>query len=323
MPRRWIGLMIAACLSVAHAGCGGSSRPVAPSPEPAAVRPPSSASTSNPHPPIVQTDARPVFRVEPSSFTIAAEAPGVQLLATGTDDGGAARDLTARAIWRIEPAGIATIDPSGYVLPLKAGKATIIASEGVGEARATVVVAPREQAVLGFRGRRRPDPLEAWLQRRGLPREDRRPERVPPLAVRLRSRGRLQGDRPRRRSAAGCTTRPPRKPAAVESHGTDAARGRAAHTGRLARLSNDAPVDHSRAHGIVRQGTRRLDADHDRTGGRDAGGAGRATTSGDGRVCRRPTPGRDAARPLQVARRVEPDGRRQRQGRTVAPPRPI
>lgn len=148
MPRRWIGLMIAACLSVAHAGCGGSTQPTVPSPKLDSDRPP--APTPNSHPPIVQNDARPVFRVEPSSFTIAAEAPGVQLLATGTDAGGAAQDLTTRAIWRIEPPGIAAVDPSGYVLPLKAGEATVVATDGGGEARAKIVVAPREERSWDF-----------------------------------------------------------------------------------------------------------------------------------------------------------------------------
>ncbi len=150
MPRRWIGLMIAACSSIAHAGCGRSTQPAAPSPKSHVGRPLASAPTSNPHPPIVPADARPIFRVEPSTITIAAEAPGLQLLATGTGAGGAAEDLTSRATWRVEPPEIAAVDPSGYVRPLKAGTATIVATERGGEARAAVVVEPRDSRSWDF-----------------------------------------------------------------------------------------------------------------------------------------------------------------------------
>ncbi|MDR3621098.1 MAG: DUF1549 and DUF1553 domain-containing protein [Paludisphaera borealis] len=145
MPRRWVGPMIAACLTVAHAGCGRATPPAVTPPRSDASPPRADGPTSTPHPPpIVQTEARPIFKVEPSSFTIAAEDPGVQLLAIGTDAGEAGRDLKSRVIWRVEPSGIATIDSSGYVLPLAAGAAAIVASDGGGEVRAQVVVAPRD-----------------------------------------------------------------------------------------------------------------------------------------------------------------------------------
>jgi Protein of unknown function (DUF1549)/Protein of unknown function (DUF1553) len=150
MPRRWVGLMIAVCLSVAHAGCGRASQPATSSPKSDASPPQANATASSPRPEVVQADAPPRFRVEPSSLTIAAEDPGVQLLATGTDAGGAPVDLTSRATWRVEPAGIATVDPSGYVLPLRAGEATVVATEGGADVRTRVVVEPRDARTWDF-----------------------------------------------------------------------------------------------------------------------------------------------------------------------------
>lgn len=145
MPRRRLGPMIAIVLLAAHLGCGRSTPPAAPvaevarpSPVPAAVDP------------APVTAPVPTFAIDPKEFTIAADAPGLQLLAVEKFADGAVRDVAAGLSWRVEPAGIASVDPSGYVLPIAAGSVEVVVRRDGAEAKARVVVEPREGRAWDF-----------------------------------------------------------------------------------------------------------------------------------------------------------------------------
>ncbi|MDX1944581.1 MAG: DUF1549 and DUF1553 domain-containing protein [Pirellulaceae bacterium] len=63
-------------------------------------------------------------------LTLAGRDAARQLIVTGTDTLGKFRDLSSRATYRAQPAGIVAIDPTGHVTPLAEGNATIDATFG-------------------------------------------------------------------------------------------------------------------------------------------------------------------------------------------------
>jgi len=77
--------------------------------------------------------------ISPVDFTIAADDPGLQLLASRNEDL-SPRDLTAEVAWTLEPPGLAEIEPGGYLRPKAQGVVTVRAAlEGqVGVSRITV-----------------------------------------------------------------------------------------------------------------------------------------------------------------------------------------
>jgi hypothetical protein len=86
--------------------------------------------------------AKPALRISPEASTIAADDPGLQLLAAGGSD--SARDRSAEVQWTAEPAGLATIEPGGYLRPSAPGVVTVratLAEAGAappGEAKVTI-----------------------------------------------------------------------------------------------------------------------------------------------------------------------------------------
>ncbi len=145
MFRRWVGPMIAIGVFAAHAGCDQTTQPLAP-PRVGESNQPPAAAFKSPDPGVKpsQAETRPRIQVEPTSFTITAEDPGLQLLVSERTAEDGPRDVASRTTWRVEPPEIATVDSLGYVRPLGVGAATIIVNAGDAEARASVVVAPRE-----------------------------------------------------------------------------------------------------------------------------------------------------------------------------------
>ncbi|OJW21476.1 MAG: hypothetical protein BGO49_13475 [Planctomycetales bacterium 71-10] len=134
MSRRRLGPMIAIGLLSAHLGCGRSAPPAGPPPKvepaPAVVRP-------------AEKPAR-TLAIDPKDFTIAADAPGLQLLAAEKTPDGIVRGVSTGIAWSAQPPGIATVDASGYVLPIAAGTVEVVATHDGAEARARIVVEPRE-----------------------------------------------------------------------------------------------------------------------------------------------------------------------------------
>ncbi len=70
------------------------------------------------------------FFVEPRTCEIELGEPGVQFVARLVTKGWPGRDLTREVAWSVSPAGSATIEPGGYLKPLKAGPLAVRASLG-------------------------------------------------------------------------------------------------------------------------------------------------------------------------------------------------
>src|SRR5882672_6090745 len=60
-----------------------------------------------------------------NSFTLAGRDAGRQLIVTVRHAAGQVRDLTGQVRYEATPAGVVSIEPTGYVTALKEGKATI------------------------------------------------------------------------------------------------------------------------------------------------------------------------------------------------------
>jgi hypothetical protein len=90
----------------------------------------------------------PPLLISPESFTIAADDEGVQLLAARKDDSG--RDLTLQVAWSVEPAGVARIEPSGYLRPIGQGPLTVRAEWKGQTASAQVTIEPRADRTWNF-----------------------------------------------------------------------------------------------------------------------------------------------------------------------------
>ncbi len=72
-------------------------------------------------------------RAASDGFVIAGRDARQQLLVSGEYATGQARDLTRSVAYSIEPFGVASVDSSGLVLPVKEGQATITAKHATGE----------------------------------------------------------------------------------------------------------------------------------------------------------------------------------------------
>ncbi len=139
-------LAIAIAVLLAAPGCGGDH---APGPKPAA--PPRAETkpeaTPKSDPPVVAkaveppAKPEPTLRIEPTSASLAAGDPGIQLLVEGRGAQGGVRDATREVAWSVEPEGVAAVGPDGYVRPLGAGKARVVAALGSERVEAEVTVA--------------------------------------------------------------------------------------------------------------------------------------------------------------------------------------
>lgn len=91
-----------------------------------------------------------VITLRPETITITADDPGVQLLVTRRDPDGSARDLTSKVEWRVEPAGVVTIDALGYLTPLRDGSPRVVASIDGHEIASEIVIEPRRNRSWSF-----------------------------------------------------------------------------------------------------------------------------------------------------------------------------
>ncbi len=81
------------------------------------------------------------IQIDPGNFTLAGRDAWRQLLVTGQQASGQARDWTGKATYDAEPAGIVRIDSTGLVTPIKDGKATItVSAAGVAPIKVDVTV---------------------------------------------------------------------------------------------------------------------------------------------------------------------------------------
>jgi Protein of unknown function (DUF1553)/Protein of unknown function (DUF1549) len=149
MPRRRLGsLVLLFSGSVLWVGC--QSR-VDPKIEPASLTTAVQASSSVP----AHTGEKPVepapppLVISPESFTIAADDQGVQLLA-GLKDDASSRDLTSLVAWSVAPAGVARIEPAGYLQAIGHGTVTVKAEWKGQTASAQVTIEPRDDRTWSF-----------------------------------------------------------------------------------------------------------------------------------------------------------------------------
>ncbi|QEH37304.1 hypothetical protein OJF2_58940 [Aquisphaera giovannonii] len=94
--------------------------------------------------------ARPPLAITPEQITITADDPGMQLLVGEPIAGGAARDLSGRVAWKVDPPGAAEIEPGGYLRPLKAGSVTVVAEHEGRSATCRVSIEAREPRPWSF-----------------------------------------------------------------------------------------------------------------------------------------------------------------------------
>jgi hypothetical protein len=86
--------------------------------------------------------AKATLRISPEWYTIAADDPGLQLLAA-RNESGKVRDLTSQVAWTIEPPGMAELEPGGYLRPAGPGVVTVKAALEGQSATARITLEPR------------------------------------------------------------------------------------------------------------------------------------------------------------------------------------
>jgi hypothetical protein len=151
MPlRRLVGAAAVLLATIVIAGCTGgtgpdvAARPSAQvSPNPVAEVAKSNPANRPAEPSKPTAAAVPSLTITPKDLTITAEDPGLQLLVSRETSDGTTRDLTTLATWAVEPRGLATIEPGGYLRPVSAGKVTVTARFEGGQAEAHLTLEPR------------------------------------------------------------------------------------------------------------------------------------------------------------------------------------
>jgi hypothetical protein len=86
--------------------------------------------------------ARATIEITPEASTITADDPGLQLLAS-RKSGNSIRDVTSEVKWTVEPAGVAAIEPGGYLRPNVDGAVTVKAALEGHDAVAKITVESR------------------------------------------------------------------------------------------------------------------------------------------------------------------------------------
>ncbi|WP_250847018.1 DUF1549 and DUF1553 domain-containing protein [Aquisphaera insulae] len=137
--RRLLALALLA-FPPALVGCGRRVGPAAPRPVAETPVVPGPATAAAP----LEVPAGPPLAVTPEPITITADDPGVQLRTAVALPGGAIRDLSRRASWKVDPPAAAVIEPGGYLRPLKAGSVVVLAEHEGRSATARVTIEPRQ-----------------------------------------------------------------------------------------------------------------------------------------------------------------------------------
>lgn len=138
--RRVLERAVLTAVVLLAAGCRGQVEPGSPTAATDAT-----ASQTQADAPIVP--AKPTVTISPGSFTITADDAGLQLQAADATD--PAGDRTARVSWSVEPAGLATVEPTGYLRPTAAAggvvtvKAATPGASDAPPAEARVTIEPR------------------------------------------------------------------------------------------------------------------------------------------------------------------------------------
>ena len=153
-------------------------------------------------------------RTQDGRLLLAGRDSGQQLLVIGQYDSGQLRDLTRSVAYHLSPEGTAAVDETGYVAAIEDGQATlhVTAAPGI-DATIRAGGDPHRPGLADQLPQPdRPHLHQARLQRRRLPRQVGRPERVRPVAAGLRADRRTSNTWSRKDADAGCS--PPLRTAA-------------------------------------------------------------------------------------------------------------
>ena len=285
------------CGSIAASGCTRSSVP--PSAAPPVTPPVARVAEPKAAP---AAPAPPQARITPAAATLFAGDPGLQLIADLPGGRGGRRDVSST----VGLAGRARGDRQR-----RRGGLRPAASPRDGPAH------DRGRGVLrrDYRGRRLPkglvirpgyraDPDPRGMQHGRMPRPGRRAERLPPLALRIRPRGRPQepDPRPRRTPVVFCASRVEPLPGQGDRH--DPARRGAEDPAGLGRIPDAPGLAQGRRALRDHEESRQIGQDHGRAGRRPARRAGASATPRGGPLLRRPPTRRDPVGDLQDQRRL-------------------
>ena len=119
---------------------------------------------------------------------------GQQLVVTGNYDSGQTRDWTGKATYETTPPGLIKVDAAGLITPIAEGEATlhVVAEPGIDASLKIKVTNLVQDLPVNFREPDHAGLYQVRLQRRRLPRQVGRPERLPAVAARFRAEGRLR-----------------------------------------------------------------------------------------------------------------------------------
>jgi hypothetical protein len=127
MTRRGLIVATVTCGLLALGGCGRPAPAVIGS-----VKAPTKPKVASPAPPKAATVAakppeppKPKARIRPESATLEPGDPGIQFLVDEPGDHGGRIDLTGAVTWQAVPAGLVSIEPTGYLRPTGTGRVTV------------------------------------------------------------------------------------------------------------------------------------------------------------------------------------------------------
>ena len=289
-------------------GCG---RGTAPTPPPAVPAPSKVVAKPTPPAPAQPERAFPEIAIRPTKATLLPGDPGLQMIGEVSDHSGGRFDLTSNFAWSAEPPGVVEVDAAGYVRPIGPGRTLVEGHVHHWREGETVLGRRRgrhrrrqRRSTVGFRPGHRADPDPSGLQHRRLPRAGGWSERLPPLALRLRSRGGPSGLDPRPRRAPPLVDPARVEPVPGQSDGNDPARRRPSDQGGVGGVQHVARLAEGGRAVFDPEESRQAGQAVRRAGGRPAPAARVAATPGRRPLRGRPRARRHPAGDLQGQRRL-------------------
>ena len=196
--------------------------------------------------------ARPRCKRSPStrraSPSAAATTPP-QLVLTATLAGGRLQDLTGDVKYEVADAKVVRVTAAGRVIPLANGTTEITATLRRQDRSRSPVTAESidENLPINFANQIVPIFTKLGCNSRRLPRQGERPERLQPVAARLRAGARLHDPGQGRPRPARCSPpRPDNSLLLLKATGSMAHGGGKQHGGRLRRVQAHPPLDRRR-----------------------------------------------------------------------------
>ena len=168
-----------------------------------------------------------------------------QLLVTGRLRDGRLVDYTRHVHYESRPAGIVSIDKTGFVTPLANGSVRVTAGidQGPGAGTRLSVGDIGQSRRVNFPQRDRSDLYQVGMQQRRLPRQGFGSKRFQIVAVRFRAPGRLRVSGHRGTGTPTVSGRARAEPAPAQGNGVGPSRRRASGRAELSGLRPALPLD--------------------------------------------------------------------------------